>query len=408
MLKSLFSYGVGEGIAKGLNISLILILPLIVNIESYSVIALMIILEQVLFSILLLGQNTTTLRFYSRFERYELTFLKSIRIRVAKISSLFVLFCVIILVFLYWYETNSYYLVAILTISSMPFLLQMELFLTYLRAKNRVAQYLKIRISYQLIKFTFAILFSFNALEEFSYSVSVLISIILICTYIFSKNNKISRSAKSKNSLSNVLLLFGLPLALQATINIAYSVTDRFMLSLLLDKESVSIYSFSYTIATSVLFLANIFVITYLPNIYKKRESLEVSVNLLKKMISRILIVVFIVSLFLYFLIYPVLIEFYALEYREGNGVVALTLFSLAFHIGYLFCLYKLTLLKKISVLPQIALFTLLANALLNYFLIPVYGILGAALATLLSEGVLFAFMYYFSNKFYIMLLNKS
>lgn len=408
MLKVLLSYGVGEGIAKGLNISLILILPLLVEIESYAVIALMIILEQVLLSIFLLGQNTSTLRFYSRFEKYENTFLKSIRQSVDKISFIFVSFTVIGLSAIYLYNPKNDYLVYILTVTSLPLLLRMELFLTYLRVKSNVSQYLAIRIVYQVIKVTLAIFFALNAFEQFSYSASVLLSVLFMCVYIHVKSTSALMKSKPKKTLSRSLLCFGLPLALQATLNLAYTVIDRYMLSFLLDKESVSVYSFSYTIATSVLFLANIFVITYLPNVYKEREDLQVSVNVLKQMIKRILLAMLTISLVIYFFIYPLVIQFYDTEYSNGREVVGLLQFSLIFHVGYLFCLYKITLVKKPTILPKIAFFTLFFNILLNYVLIPEYGITGAAVATIICEFLLFILMYYFSNKAMIIFLEKS
>ncbi|MBU1298611.1 MAG: polysaccharide biosynthesis C-terminal domain-containing protein, partial [Bacteroidetes bacterium] len=56
---------------------------------------------------------------------------------------------------------------------------------------------------------------------------------------------------------------------------------------------------------------------------------------------------------------------------------------------------------KKTAYLPLITLTAAIANVVFNFLLIPMLGIMGAALATLISYAVMAVTMYYYSQKFY-------
>ena len=64
MLKKILSYGVVEGISKGLNKLVVLILPFFITSENYGILGLLIAIELVLPLISLLGLERAALRFY--------------------------------------------------------------------------------------------------------------------------------------------------------------------------------------------------------------------------------------------------------------------------------------------------------------------------------------------------------
>lgn len=72
MFKKIFSYGFVEGIAKGLNKLTILILPLLIDVFSYGLLALLISVELILSFISFLGLERVILRFYSIKKEYRL------------------------------------------------------------------------------------------------------------------------------------------------------------------------------------------------------------------------------------------------------------------------------------------------------------------------------------------------
>jgi len=394
MLKKLLSYGMGEGVAKGLNIALILLLPLIVQIENYAVIALAIVLEQILISIFLLGQNSAILRYYPRFREKEKILFLTVCKKNIKTSLPFLSIIGIVIISLYLVTSDDDYIVYFISLLCVPMQILMELYLVFLRVTDRVKMYLKIRIIFQISKLLLAVLLASSFLEKFSYSISVFISLVILLLIVYYKFNPGLTGEKYRELIAKPLLIFGVPLAVQAVINILYAMIDRYMINILIDKSHVSIYSFSYTIATSLLFIANVFVLTYLPKIYKNDNGIAYSLTSLKIMLAKVLLIMTLVASFIYIILYPMIIEFYDERYLQGKNVVLLIMFSMIFHVGYLYSFYKLTLLKDLKRIPYVAMMTLIVNVIFNNFLIPILGIDGAAIATIASEALLCFLMY--------------
>ncbi len=96
------SYGVVEGIAKGLNKSIILALPLFINTISIGKIGLLISLELIIPVISLLGFERAILRFYS--ERNNFSCLKK-TISISTIVTHAVLILLILLIYFFGFKS---------------------------------------------------------------------------------------------------------------------------------------------------------------------------------------------------------------------------------------------------------------------------------------------------------------
>jgi O-antigen/teichoic acid export membrane protein len=91
-------------------------------------------------------------------------------------------------------------------------------------------------------------------------------------------------------------------------------------------------------------------------------------------------------ALIVYAVVFPVSLLFVPSEYVGGRGVLALILLSGVLQSFALFGIYKLTLLRKVLSVPIITLTVLVCNLAMNWSLIPIFGIEGAAISALLSQ----------------------
>ncbi|TGE75716.1 hypothetical protein C7Y70_20520 [Pseudoalteromonas sp. KS88] len=82
----------------------------------------------------------------------------------------------------------------------------------------------------------------------------------------------------------------------------------------------------------------------------------------------------------------------------KGQQTFWIILISNLFHVFYLFSFYKLAYMKKVKNIPVYTVIALLLNVCLNFYLIPKYGMEGAAIATVTSELFLACMLFIYSK----------
>ena len=224
--------------------------------------------------------------------------------------------------------------------------------------------------------------------------------IVIIMTGVIKDNYRLIPDNKVLKSI----LIFSFPLLLAGVLSTFVDVLDRFILDHFLDKKLVGIYSFSYRIAM----IMNIFVISFRTawTPYSLRLlRLEKNYSVLfgqsfTKLIAISLLIFLAVSLFIndLFRFHLGSGTLFNAEYAPGIIIIPFIL------LGYLFS----GLISFYSVYPYqsgksyhflISDFTaFVVNLVLNFVFIPRYGILGAAIATLVSFFAGFIYLYFVSR----------
>ncbi|MHA7138177.1 flippase [Rossellomorea arthrocnemi] len=251
--------------------------------------------------------------------------------------------------------------------------------------------FLKSIILPSVIALTLVLIFLFNLTNDFfnitiSYYIGyTLINILLIITVIKSNYTRIDyKDFYNKESLS--LLKFSSPLFLSSILGILVSRTDQVMIGSILNNKLVGIYNIVFQISLLISFVLIAFNTIFAPKIsllYKKGE-IELLENLYKTFTRWITIIT--VMLF-----FTVLI----------NGEILLGLFGAEFKIGYMALIFmaagqvvnaavgSVGYMNTMTGRPQVELYTniltLLVNFILNLYLIPIYGINGAAFASFIA-----------------------
>ncbi|MEZ8593275.1 polysaccharide biosynthesis C-terminal domain-containing protein [Vibrio splendidus] len=384
-MKKLLTYGFNEVFCKGLNVGLILILPLLLPKDQFGVVVYFIAIEQVIVSIIAFGQHNYFLKRYQKSSNIDEKEIVFIKLRSVCKSIALLSFTVVFLLNTttsYLHYDLVYYL---LLIFASYFIAIYEMSNIKYRADGDDFLYFRSKLTYQVIKFSSCLLviFLFDVGFE-SYLIAILLSSVVTHAINISLKLKWNRLFSKPNKKEFIILL---PFASQSILNILYSVLDRIMVKDLLNNEKLAVYGFSYNIASLAFFVISVIFLVYLPRFYKIKD-LEVAKEYLKNgcLISSCLIIVF---MFVVYIGYDLLGFLYDDVYTSSSVTTLILVSSYLCHILYLYYFHINNFLDNMKGLPIIVLFTLFVNATLNYFMIPEFGIEGAAVSTLISECLL-------------------
>ncbi|HSD63979.1 MAG TPA: oligosaccharide flippase family protein, partial [Ignavibacteriaceae bacterium] len=193
-----------------------------------------------------------------------------------------------------------------------------------------------------------------------------------------------------KSDLIQTIFLFSYPLIIAGLLSASVDVIDRFIINHFLGKSEVGIYSFSYRIAL----VMNLFVMSlrsawtpYSIRLYNEGNySIEFGKSL-TKIIAASLLIFLIVSIFIddLFKIQFAGLNLFDPQYTGGIIIIPVILISYIFSgVVTYYSVYPYISGKSIHFLIS-DLIALVINITMNFILIPVYGIIGAAAATFFS-----------------------
>ena len=398
-------YTFAEVVAKGLNWSLLLILPQFLSLEDYGIIGLLISLENILLPLFLSGQNTAILRFYSRFQANGQKFFNSVisvwfkhLLVIAPLVSLGALL----------YFDNFAYLAVILCI---PLIALREIYLHLYRAKGNTGAYVRLRLPFQFIRFILTIVLSLVLSKAYwAYPIAVSLASVFSLLQVW-KLNKDNKALSTGNFiftklLQKPLLKFGTPLIFHAFSTNLLMYLDRYMIEYFMTIEDVGIYTLAYSYSFSLFFVTYIAGLVFQPILYQAKKISDKSEKLLNVYTNGVFIFIAIAGVILWF-VYPQILNSYPSSYKtslEAYYLLILSMLVLPFyHQGN----FRITILNKTSLLPLSSALAGLLNFLLNFYLIPVWGLKGAALATLMANVTLVLITNLLSTKTAAVIKNK-
>lgn len=276
-----------------------------------------------------------------------------------------------------------------------------DIYFGIIRSYERIKAYtFGVNIIQNIIKFIFVILFiylglkSYNAIS-FPYFLGVFSGLIfayLYCRiklpYIFLKSKL---SHKERFDLRKSLFSYSWPLILLAMAGTLMFWLDTFLIGYFQGAYWVGIYNAAIPIAVLLLFASEIFMLMFFPLITRKLASKNIVI--VKELSKQIVKWIFIINLpiaILMFLFPGAFINlFFGKEYLFASNalrllVIAQFIFSLSAVSGSLLLSKGKSKIFLINII-----FTAIINFILNFNLIPKYGINGAALATFISMIIL-------------------
>ena len=208
--------------------------------------------------------------------------------------------------------------------------------------------------------------------------------------YLRKKGIKISLTKKIniKEHIKPILILFANSIA-----SIIYLNSDITMLGFMTDDSKVGIYTISSQIYSMLKRLINAIIMVTLPrfsNIIVKKQT-----NLYKENLEKILDILVIMSLpistGLFIEAKKIIILIAGNKYLLGTNVVQVLSIAIFFAVGACFNAYSILIPnKKEKNFMYSTIIAAIINIVLNFILIPILGIVAAAITTLIAEIVVF------------------
>jgi O-antigen/teichoic acid export membrane protein len=284
---------------------------------------------------------------------------------------------------------------------AIPFFILHELFLYYFIAiKNFKLYNLFMFVLPNLFLGLFLILFYFlnktDFYTYFAFAISIFLIVLIELVLVYeAKLPKISSliSTKTLINTASPMLFSGLLLYL-------LNWTDIIMLGLMTDEKQVGIYNIAYKIGT-VGFLVIVSVSTIITpkmaelyskgNIVKLKETIQSATKLITILSTPLVLGLIFFNKFI--------LSFFGAEVNAGSNTLIIISLGVLFSAmaGNVDQILNMTNNQKI--LRNITVFSFLVNVILNYALIPVYGINGAAIASFVSNVLINLLCVYYIKK---------
>ena len=221
------------------------------------------------------------------------------------------------------------------------------------------------------------------------YVITELVVLTLCLVVLFTKFIKFV--AKIEKGLIKRLTLEALPFALTVVFYSLYFYIDSIMLSKMRGVYEVGIYSAAYNITIAMIFIPNIYITAIFPTLskfyVKSKESLKFAY---KKSLIYMSMVALPITAVLIFSSSNIIHFLYGPGYNKS--VLVLQIIAITIFLRFITFVNAITIIsidkQKQRLYFQGA--TALINIVLNLILIPFYGYIGAAIATIITEIFLF------------------
>lgn len=388
MFKKFFSYAGIEGFAKGLNWLTIALLPVFLPTEEYGTVGLLVAIEGVLNTVLTLGQGRAILRHTITFREKTLPY--ALQLNILSVSIVFIIIVV-----------TSFFSKTFLGIAFFPhfFILFISLFLynlsslmvSHALATDNPAFFRNSRLLYAFSKLVAVMAICFITEKGIGYIYGSLLAGVIFITlfykeifrhfsfhklFVFDKNLKF-------------LFLFGLPLIFHALSGNILSYADRFFVEGFLNKSQLGIYTFAYSLGSSIFFFYGSVATYFEPLVYKHSENKNGYHTILKFYLTFVLTCASLFCIAILMGTKYFAFHFVSADYMSGFFVLPIVLGAHLlipfYHLGN----YELTVLNKTAFIATSTILSALLNIGFNIIFIPKWGISGAALGTFSSYAFL-------------------
>lgn len=280
-----------------------------------------------------------------------------------------------------------------------------KFFTSIFRAFEKMEYEALVRVVEKVIVFSLAMY-----LIYLGYGLIEIVSAFLISSifsFIFSGLIVLKKFAKPKfevdlSFLKNTIKE-ALPFGLTAIFVTIYFQIDTVMLSVMGGDAVVGWYNAAYTIIFGLMFIPTAFVGAIYPLMSKYFKSSEESLKRTYNIgFKYLLIVALPITVIGFVFADKIILSLYKSGYTPS--INAFQVLVLVIPIIFLTSLFGPTLqsINKQQIVSYVTGFNALFNVVLNLILIPTYSYIGAAIATVLTEGLGFILMFYFISRFLI------
>jgi len=319
--------------------------------------------------------------------------------------NLFYFFSALIIYFLFiqHYQIELKYFILSILGSSLIYIFQV--LQMYYRSKGLASSYIKLSVAYSLmglvLNFIFLIFLKDNVLAMLLSSAFTSLSLSVLAYIIL---RKFVTWEQFDKRLVKRIFTYSLPLVPGAIALLLFSQSDKIILINYISKEELGVYTLAFTLGLSMSYIGSAFFMGYQPLFYEKLSQgydNEVKEQFWKNIIFIIL------ALCLALGVISIAYQFINQKYNSGLYL------SLTIATAYSFITFSqmmelhLTYIKKTALVSLVygvgGVFTITCL----FFLIPIYGVKGAAFSLFLGALVISLFMYFMAQHYLYLEYNK-
>lgn len=206
--------------------------------------------------------------------------------------------------------------------------------------------------------------------------------------------------------LYSEMLRFGLPYIPAGLAGIAIQVIDRPIVKALTDDATLGVYQANYRLGVLMMLVVGMFDYAWRPFFLshaKDQDAKELFAKVFTYFVALMMFVFVTASVFIEDLVRIRILSRYFIhpDYWGGLSIVPVVLLAYVFTGAYVNFVVGVYLEKKTKYLPYATGAGALVNVAVNFALIPKFGLMGAAVATLLSYVVMAIGIYFPSQRLY-------
>ena len=391
---------------KGINFLLIPVLTIYLSTYDYGVIALIMSINAFLNVFCLLGMSGTLNRFYYEYRPNspEVKRLFGTIISFVLVNSFFMSFLILIfkdLILGPFLEEVPFYPYMLLGLISVALNPCYTIYQSSLQARQEGVRFGKNNTAFFLVNLSLLLV----AVLVFDMGAEGVLGALAITNILFFSFTLLKFSKELVFGFDRTLLRrafrYGLPVVPHTLSGVATMFIDRILINKLLNTSLVGIYSVGNNFGGIVFLLASGISKAFLPwfnEKFKKNNKKDII-----KAAKYLILLYSVVALGLSFFGKEIVVLITPQVYHKSWEVIPLIAFAFVYHGVYHF--FAVTLFYDIKgrgnrIVPVATVSVALLNITLNFVMIPIFGIFGAALATLLSKTILVVSMSFFYNRF--------
>jgi len=198
------------------------------------------------------------------------------------------------------------------------------------------------------------------------------------------------------------MLIYSFPLVLGSVSGVLLSIFDRYTLNFMADLPDVGVYTLGYKVANTIKILVITSVqLAISPMIFKMMNQPESKRFYSKIMTYFSYLVIFLVLGMSFFAREIIKVFTSSIDYWDASKIIPVISFALFFGMLKDTSLIGLQITKRTKIIGIVIFFVAILNLGLNIILIPKFKIMGAAVATLLSQIIFFIVIFINAQKHY-------
>lgn len=195
------------------------------------------------------------------------------------------------------------------------------------------------------------------------------------------------------------MLIFSFPLVPSGVAVFLQNYIDRIMITNMMDLSNLGLYSFAFKIASAVTLVSMTFQMSVTSLIYQLYKEKDTPLNIAKSF-NIYLLFVFIAIIGICLFTPEVFYFLVGKSFYSSAYLIPVLCFSFIFSSIIVFA-PGLALAKKTKLIAIINLIGMLINVVLNFVLIKLFGLMGAAVATVISLAIVSFIIFVVGNRHY-------